>query len=238
MCNIIMDTNKISNEKLVEMLPDIFSILTEEQTGLILSNIQIQEYLKNDIIYQEGEMPAHLLCLLCGKVKIFKNGAGGRSQIMRVMNAVEYFGFRAAFSGQTYNTGAAAFEQSTIATIPLSIIESIIKNNSQLAWFFIRKLATALGQSDERTVSLTQKHIRGRLAESILFLKDQYGVEDDGNTLCICPSRKDLANLSNMTTSNAIRTLSLFVSEGLVVVDGRKITIQKEEELKRISRLG
>ena len=41
--------------------------------------------------------------------------------------------------------------------------------------FFIRQLSIDLGISDERTVNLTQKHIRGRLAESLIFLKESYG---------------------------------------------------------------
>ena len=92
--------------------------------------------------------------------------------------------------------------------------------------------------SDERTVSLTQKHIRGRLAESLIFLKESYGLEEDGSTLSIYLSREDLANLSNMTTSNAIRTLSQFATERLITIDGRKIKIIEEEKLKKISKIG
>ena len=51
-------------------------------------------------------------------------------------------------------------------------------------------------------------------------------------------SREDLASLSNMTTSNAIRTLSMFVAERIIAIDGRKIRIIDEEKLKKISRLG
>ena len=58
------------------------------------------------------------------------------------------------------------------------------------------------------------------------------------STLSIYLSREDLANLSNMTTSNAIRTLTSFAAEQLITVDGRKIKILKEEELRRISKHG
>jgi hypothetical protein len=44
--------------------------------------------------------------------------------------------------------------------------------------------------------------------------------------------------MSNMTTNNAIRTLSQFAQEGLVSVDGRKIKVLNEDELKHISRIG
>jgi CRP-like cAMP-binding protein len=125
-----------------------------------------------------------------------------------------------------------------VLKVPLGIMVKIIQENARLAWFFIQKLAHDLGQSDERTVNLTQKHIRGRLAESLLFLKESYGLEEDGSTLSIYMSREDLANLSNMTTSNAIRTLSAFASEKLVAIDGRKIKFMNLKELEKISRIG
>ena len=120
----------------------------------------------------------------------------------------------------------------------MTIVEALIRSNTNLAIFFIRQLSVDLGVADERTVNLTQKHIRGRLAESLLFLRDSYGLEEDGATISIYLSREDLANLSNMTTSNAIRTLSTFVSEHIIVLDGRKIKIIDEDRLRKVSRLG
>ena len=190
------------------------------------------------ILYAEGHTPRHFYCLIEGKVKIYREGVGGRSQIMRVIKPVEYFGYRAYFAGGHFVTSAAAFESSVICSIPMEIITRLVEDNNKLAMFFIKLLAVDLGIADERTVNLTQKHIRGRLAESLLFLKETYGLEEDGATISIFLSREDLANLSNMTTSNAIRTLSLFASERLIAIDGRKIKIIDEEELKKISRIG
>lgn len=105
----------------------------------------------------------------------------------------------------------------------MTALMTLLTQNNDLAMFFIKQLSVDLGIADERTVNLTQKHIRGRLAESLLFLKESYGLEEDGSTLSIYLSREDLANLSNMTTSNAIRTLSQFATERLITIDGRKI---------------
>lgn len=178
------------------------------------------------------------MCLLKGKVKIYKDGVGGRSQIIRLIRPVQYFGYRAYFANEDYVTAASAFESATIGFLPMEIVETQIRKNNQLAYFFIKELAKDLGISDARTVNLTQKHIRGRLAESLIVLKENYGLEEDGATLNIYMAREDLANLSNMTTSNAIRTLSCFANEKIIVVDGRKIKIIDEEKLKKISRFG
>jgi CRP-like cAMP-binding protein len=120
----------------------------------------------------------------------------------------------------------------------MKVVTELVVGNSDLAMFFIRQLSVDLGIADERTVNLTQKHIRGRLAESLLFLQDSYGLEEDGATISIYLSREDLANLSNMTTSNAIRTLSNFVTERIIALDGRKIKIIDEDRLRKISKLG
>jgi CRP-like cAMP-binding protein len=201
-------------------------------------HLEVRRYKKNQKIYSEGETPSHLLCLLEGKVKIYREGVGGRCQIMRVIKPVEYFAYRAWFAEESFVTAAAAFEASLVCAIPMSIIAQLVAMNNRLAMFFIKLLAIDLGISDERTVNLTQKHIRGRLAESLVFLKETYGVEEDGATISIFLSREDLANLSNMTTSNAIRTLSNFASEKLIAIDGRKIKIIDEDGLKKISRIG
>ena len=194
-----MVKKELSETEIAESIPDLWQPLTQEQREFLAQNFTIQKYKKNETIYCEGETPMHLMCLLSGKVKIYKEGVG---------------------------------------LIPMPAIMKLVKANAELALFFIRQLSIDLGISDERTVNLTQKHIRGRLAESLLFLKETYGLEEDESTLSIYLSREDLANLSNMTTSNAIRTLSNFATEKLITIDGRKIKIIDEEKLKKISKIG
>ncbi|CDA76616.1 cyclic nucleotide-binding domain protein [Bacteroides sp. CAG:530] len=233
-----MVKKELTQVEIAESIPDLWQPLTETQREYLAKNFTIQKYKKNETIYCEGETPMHLMCLLSGKVKIYKDGVGGRSQIIRVIKDKEYFAYRAYFAQENFVTAAAAFEPCTICLVPMPVISELIKENTDLAMFFIKQLSIDLGISDERTVNLTQKHIRGRLAESLLFLKDTYGVEEDQCTLSIYLSREDLANLSNMTTSNAIRTLSNFATEKLIIIDGRKIKIIDEERLKKISKIG
>ena len=120
----------------------------------------------------------------------------------------------------------------------MNVIQQIIQANNRFAISFIRQLSLDVGQTDARIVSLTQKHIRGRLAEAIINMGDYYGYEEDGKTLRSNLSREDMAFFSNMTTSNAIRTLSTFASEHLIEINGRSIKILDEERLLKISKLG
>lgn len=226
-------------EKVIsEDMSEIWSTLDGEEKRKILDSFVLHNFKKNQIIYAEAEEPEYLWCLIKGKVKLYKDGIGGRSQILRLIRPVQYFGYRAFFAQEPYVSSAAAFEPSMVGSIPMSVVSELTHNNIRLAWFFIHELSRNLGGSDTKIVNLTQKHIRGRLAEALIALKESYGYEEDQATLHIYMGREDLANLSNMTTSNAIRTLSAFVAEKIIIVDGRKIKIINEAALKKISKFG
>lgn len=230
---MIEDCHNIIDNKM-----SVFSILNEKEKELLKQNSTCTRYRKNDIIYKEGDKPIGLICLSEGKVKIFKEGVGGREQIVRMAKPVGFIGYRALFAEENYLASAEAIEDSVICTIEKETLFKLLETNSKLALNIIQSLASELGFSNNRTVTLTQKHIRGRLAESLIFLKDTYGFEEDGSTIKVYLSREDIANLSNMTTSNAIRTLSSFASEKVIALDGRKIKILDIKTLERISELG
>jgi CRP-like cAMP-binding protein len=216
----------------------VFSDLSNDQKIKLKDSSTISSYRKGEIIYKEGDKPTGLIFLAKGKVKIFKEGVGGREQIVRMAKPNGFIGFRALFAQQNYLATAQAIEESEICTIEKQSLYEVLENNGKFALRIIEFLASELGFSNTRTVTLTQKHIRGRLAESLLFLRDTYGFEEDNTTLKVYLSREDLANLSNMTTSNAIRTLSAFSQEEVIDLQGRKIKILDMNTLERISEMG
>ncbi len=193
---------------------------------------------KGEMIYKEGDKPISLIVLIKGKVKIFKEGVGGRDQIVRMAKPVGLIGYRALFAEENHIASAQTIESSIIGSIDKESLFELLRGNVELTLAILKSLATELGFSNSRTVTLTQKHIRGRLAESLIFLKDTYGLEADEKTLKVYLLREDLANLSNMTTSNAIRTLSNFSDEHIIALDGRKIKILDLPTLEKISERG
>jgi CRP/FNR family transcriptional regulator, polysaccharide utilization system transcription regulator len=224
--------------KPIEEVLGFWDVLTPDERQYLRNNHSVQYFKKGEIIACEGDIPTHIMVLESGKVKVYKDGVGSRTQIIRMLKPGENFSYRAMIANEPYNTTVSAFENSTVILIKKEIFISILRHNNALCFRFLEELATDLGASDARTVNLTQKHIRGRLAEALLILKKNYGLEADGATINIYLSREDLANLSNMTTSNAIRTLSQFVNEHLIAMDGRKLKLIDEERLIKLSRLG
>ncbi|HBL74520.1 MAG: Crp/Fnr family transcriptional regulator [Bacteroidetes bacterium GWF2_42_66] len=233
-----MLSHEMGIKEILDNPKSIFSLLTPEEKEELQSNISLTNYKKNEFIFKEGDKPSGFLFLVDGKIKIFKEGVGGREQIIRMTKPLGMIGYRALLAGEIHIASAMALEDSIVAYVSIEMLYNRLLRNSDFAGRIIRKLAKELGFSNLRTVTLTQKHIRGRLAESILLLKDKYGFENDGATLKVYMSREDIANLSNMTTSNAIRTLSTFAGEKIIAIDGRKIRILDVHRLERISKLG
>ncbi len=234
----MVKVKEISTEKIEDIIFSLWEPLTDNEKKVISENITVEEYNKNDYIYKELEIPESIKWLITGKVKICKSGAMGRDQILRTIRQSEIFSFRAYFAEDDYLTSAIVFEHSIVASMPMKLVVKLMHQNNNVCMQLIKQLAIELGKADCRTINLTQKHIRGRLAETLIILKDRYGIEADGYTMSIYLSREELASMSNMTTSNAIRTLSAFAAEKIIAIDGRKIKIINENELKKISENG
>lgn len=224
--------NCLNNEE------SIFQHLTEEQRQKLQVNYICKSVKKGEVIFREGEHPKGLISLSRGKVKVFVEGVAGRDQIVRLARPVGFIGYRALFAEETHKATAVAIEDSIICIIDKKSLFNVMAENSKLTMSIIRAFATELGFTISRTVTLTQKHLRGRLAEALLCLKDTYGTEKDGATLKAHFNREDIANLASMTTSNAIRTLSSFAQEGIIELEGKLIRIADHEKLEFISRTG
>lgn len=216
----------------------VWDVLTYEEKEFIDRNVEICHYKKNEVIHYEGDIPTHVMMLVSGKLRVYKEGVGQKQQIIRMLKPYDFFAYRAMIAGEPYNTNVSAFEASIVYKVRKEAFIQVIKSNPEFCYRFMVAMAEDLGRSDAKVVNLTQKHIRGRLAEALLTLKQNYGLDEDEATLSMYMSREDLANLSNMTTANAIRTLSQFQQEGIISIDGRKIKLLDEEALIKISRIG
>jgi CRP/FNR family transcriptional regulator, polysaccharide utilization system transcription regulator len=225
-------------ELCIEGSSSILRGLSQQEKELLDQHHQVICFRKGDTIFSEGSKPRGPACLVSGKAKVFRIGAGNREQIIKMLRPLNFITYRPIFSENVNAFSAVSIEESAVVVFEKNSLSKIIKQNSELAFRFMRTISEDLLYSYNRMVSLTQKHVRGRIAESILMLRDIYGVEADSKTLRVMISREDLAHLSNMTTSNAIRTLSGLVSEKILDAQGRKIVILNLDKLEVINESG
>jgi CRP-like cAMP-binding protein len=225
-------------ELCIEGASSVFRGLSQADKEVLDQHHVVVNLRKGETIISEGTKPKGLICLVSGKAKLFRVGAGNREQILKMLRPHSYLAYRSLFSDVSFPFDAVAIEESAVVILEKHTMSRILRQNSELAIRFLKIISDDLLFADKRLISLTQKHVRGRLAESILLLRETYGTEADGRTLRVLLSREDLAHLSSMTTSNAIRTLSVLVSENILDIEGRKIVILNLSKLEAISDSG
>ncbi len=225
-------------ESVLPLRKEPLCFLSVPELSRLKLSCQVLSLPKGNTVYSQGEKADELFFVLKGKVKTSREGLSGRGQIVKMAAPMEFIGYRAALAGERHSASATTIDDSVLVSIPRADAIDILRRNPDMASYVIRSLARELGQSRLRSVSLSQKQIRGRLAESLLFLRDKYGYAAGSRRINVLMTREDLASLSNMTTANAIRTLSAFADEGVLSVKGREITVSDEPMLEKISKLG
>ena len=103
--------------------------------------------------------------------------------------------------------------------------------------FLVLVSVKSLGLSEKGITDLAQKPVRERLAEALLFLKETYGLEEDGSTLDVQLSREEIANIIGTATESAIRLISEFKQDGLIEVEGRNIKIKEHDKLRKLGHI-
>ena len=212
-----------------------FTGLNQKDKEAIVQHHTVNKIKKGGYLYREGEKARGVICLVYGKAKIFRTGVAGREHIIKMLKVNDMTGFQTLFTESIWPDSAIAIEESIICTIEKQCLLKILRNDADLSIKISKVLSEELRYSYDKMVSLSQKHVRGRLVESLLMLCKIYGFEADGKTINARLSRNDIAHLSNMTTSNAIRTLSNLAAEGNIKIKGRKIAILNFYNLEQIS---
>lgn len=237
---ILTNMGKVTftKEEIIRRVAQVWAPLDQHEKDLLARNVTTKSLSRNEYVYQAGEISGYCYFLLSGKLKVCMEGSDGRNNILRIIGPGEFVGIRAVFADECYTTSAIALESAVLAVFPKNIMLSMSLTCRSVGKYFLKLFSSLWGQAEQRTISLTHKHVRGRLAEALIALKECYGEEASTHYLNVYLSREDLASLSNMTTSNAIRTLSSFAEDGLVETEGKRIKIVREDELREISRLG
>ncbi len=209
------------------------ALSTEDLTAINRAK-ELVSISKGEKIFKEGQRLSGIYCVRNGASKLSKVTASGRDQIVKIATKGELLGQRSVVCDENANLSATALEDMEVCFIPKSTIETRIKDNPEFVRKLLKTMATELRVADDMIVDLSQKTVKQRLAQSILYLKDQFGEEEDGN-LALTLSREDLAAAIGTATESCIRLLSDFKKKGFISTKGKNIKIENLAALERLA---
>lgn len=216
---------------------EVFSAASPAHIAEIANVKQCMIYKKGQVIFQEGAHPYGIYCINTGKVKLSHSGDEGREQIIRLVKPGDLIGYKALISNEPYTATATVLEDSAVCFIPRDVFLQILQKDTALSLKMMQILTSELRRAELKITHLAQKPVRERLAETLLTLKETYGVEDDGQTINVTLSREEIANLVGTATESAIRLLSEFRKEKVIDLPGKKIRILQLQKLINMANL-
>ncbi|HEC44048.1 MAG TPA: Crp/Fnr family transcriptional regulator [Bacteroides sp.] len=214
----------------------IFKHLSKEELDLVTFEKTVEQFKRGSVIYRESSRINGCYCIQKGIVKVFKTGIDGKEQIIRFAQAGDIIGFRSVLSSELACTTAEVLDDAYTCYIPSETLVHLVKNNGNFSMDLMQITCKELGEANAYITDIAQKTVRERLAEILIHLKKDFGL-DDNKVLQISLTREELANIVGTATESVIRLLSEFKQDQLIELNGRKIKILDEPGLIRIGNL-
>ena len=189
---------------------------------------------KGEPIFEEGEKLDGVYCIRNGISKLSKLSANGKDQIVKLASKGDVIGQRSVVAEENVNLSAVAVSDMEVCFIPKEHIVSTLQTNPNFTLEVLRHMAHDLKEADDVVVNMSQKNVKQRVAEAFLYLKSNYGEDEDG-FLTLTLSREDISNVVGTAVESCIRIISEFKKKGFLKTSGKKIGIIDERALKELA---
>lgn len=213
----------------------LVSQLSAEEIEATKGFRHVRTYHARQILYHEG-MPAlgtHILCW--GRVKLSRGDNHGRQQILRIVGPGEICGEEALVEGAHYTNTAEALESCQTAFVKREAFLDLLQNRDRVLLPLLQHICQVLIETQIRFTRVALSDARTRLAAQLLELADRYGRPGPkGISLQLALRRGELAALAGLSPETAMRLLSEFRREGLLEVQGRRLTLKAPERLRAL----
>ncbi|RLD65528.1 MAG: hypothetical protein DRI84_06620 [Bacteroidetes bacterium] len=213
----------------------LFDKLSDEELDYISENKHTYEVPKGSAIYKVGQPIREFIYLVDGLVKLQKINRDGRAQIVSIAKPLDFVGLLSVFSDQDYQYTITTLVDSTFCKIDLDVMRKMASQNGQFALDILKYISKISDEIIRHTYAINSKNLRGRIA---MILLDFANKHFQSNIFTLPVSRKELAELIDMTPENVIRILSEFRRDDLVNVKGKHIEILNRSLLEKIRDLG
>jgi len=224
-------------EKAVEFISKIsvFNGLSPAQLEEVRQIADYRNFAKGETIFLEGDRGSGFYVVVKGQVKIFKLAMDGKEHILHIIGPGDPFGEVAVFAGRSFPANAEALVDSRLLFFPRNGFVALISRNPSLAMKMLAVLSIRLRQFAVQIENLSLKEVPGRLASYLIILTNEQG---NAASVMLPISKGQLASLLGTIPETLSRIFAKMAGQGLIEVNGRKISILDPVGLEEISIQG
>ncbi len=204
--------------------------------GELVKSVEMREVRRRQVIYIPGDPGQSIFLLNGGRVKISKVTRDGRELTLAYRVPGQIFGELCLGEGGPREEMAEAMENVLVTELDRTMFEKVIDRNPALAVALMRISNQRRQEVENKVARLIFRDVNAKLADLIISLGQEYGVEDARGTLvAIKITHQEMANLIGSTRETVSLTLSHFKKSGLIAMDGRKVIVTNFDGLKALA---
>jgi len=190
---------------------------------------------KNETLCKQHTSANYLLLVVEGYVKLYLEHFIDHHFIFKIVKPFEIIGLSAIFDDSNYSFTATALTQAKVYLIDKQLFKNLILHNN----FFAQKVLFLYSENYtfilKRLNSIANKQALGKLADSLLYLSEKVF---ESATIESIISRKDIAELSAISTENTVRLLSDLKNNQIIALNRNEIEILNKAKLVKLSQHG
>lgn len=195
------------------------------------------DYEKGAVIFREGDAADRIHFVHSGRVKIVK-AAGSRDVILEILGPGDAVGAVAAFERRAFPATAVAVEAARLVSIPEREFFSLLERSPDITRAMLGGLTMRLMMLQKRLADMTGA-AESRAARIFITFAERMGIrETAGVRVPLALSRQELADLLGTTLETAIRLMTRWQKEGVVMTDKDGFVIPDVEALREIAERG
>lgn len=192
-------------------------------------------YKRGEVIFKEGDEVKGIYFIFNGCVKVHKKWGKEKELIIRFAKDGEIIGHRGLGDEIAYPVSGTALEATSACYINLDFFRTTLKVNNDFTVRLMLFYAEELQRSERKMNILAHMQVKGRVAYSLLSLKNKFGVTTDGG-INIVITRQDLAFYSGTTYETVFRILNELKREKIISTCAKTISILNEKQLKDLTK--
>ncbi len=181
-------------------------------------------------IFKEGDQVNGIYFVYSGKVKVYKKWDEEKELILRFAQQGDIIGHLGIGGSGFYPISATAIEETVVCFVDTEFLETTMNVNHVFVIKLMHFFASELRESEKRMRNLAHMSVKGRVAEALQALKQQFGLDQTG-VINVELSRQDLASFTGTSYESLFRTINELVKDGIIEVTGKSISIKKEDHL-------